>query len=83
MRVMTSSRADGLGHWPRGKARSTLSAPQRAAVIRRLRRVAETESLRSIARTLGVSDRSVRRLLSGDDQPTERMRALVRGRLPG
>lgn len=81
---MKSLRRDGRGHWPAGKQRTEpLTAPQRAAVIRRLRKAQETESLRGIARTLRVSDRSIRRLLTGEDQPTVRMYALVRSRLPG
>lgn len=79
--ALKSKRADGLGHWPKGKARSTLTAAERAAVIRRLRKLNETESIRGIARTLGVSDSSIRRILSGDDQPTERIRKLVDSRL--
>lgn len=79
--TMRSSRADGRGHWPRGKERSTLTAYQRAAVLRRLHKAAEDQSIRAIARTLGVSDRSIRRLFSGEDQPTERIRGLVRARL--
>ncbi len=75
--AIESMRADGLGHWPRGKSRSTLTAAERDAVIRKLRKQAETESIRSIARTLGVSDRAIRNLLSGEDQPTERMQSLV------
>lgn len=75
---MRSSRRDGRGHWPRGKSRSTLTVAQRAAVIRKLRRAAEEQSFRQIARTLGVSDRSIRRILAGEDQPSERMFGLVR-----
>jgi lambda repressor-like predicted transcriptional regulator len=74
---MKSQRADGLGHWPRGKARSTLTAAERAAVIRKLRKAVELQSIRSVARTLGLSDRAVRNVLSGQDQPTERIKALA------
>lgn len=77
-----SKRDDKRGHWPAGKSRSTLTAAERARVLRKLRKVAETESIRSIARTLDVSDRSIRRLFSGEDQPTERIRDLVAARFP-
>lgn len=76
-----SSREDGRGHWPKGKSRSTLTAAERAFVLRRLRRAAKDFSIRQIARTLEVSDRSIRRILSGEDQPSERIRDLVKGRL--
>lgn len=77
--TLKSQRADGLGHWPRGKSRSTLTAAERAAVIRKLRKAAEDlQSIRAVARTIAVSDRSIRRILSGEDQPTERIRDLCR-----
>lgn len=80
---MKSERADGLGHWPAGKARSTLTAAERASVIRKLRKAAlDLKSVRAVARTLGVSDRSIRRIFSGEDQPTARIRGLVQQRLP-
>jgi hypothetical protein len=79
---LESQRPDGRGHWPAGKHRSTLSAAERAAVITRLRKAVEVyESIRGVARVLEVSDRSIRRALSGEDQPSERLRALVRARL--
>lgn len=78
---MKSRREDGKGHWPAGKSRSTLTAAERATVLRRLHRAAEDASIRAIARTLGVSDRSIRRLFTGEDQPTDRIRDLVRARL--
>lgn len=80
-RPIKSQRADGFGHWPKGKARSTLSAAARAAVIRRLRKANETESVRGMARAMDISDRSLRRILSGEDQPTERIQNLL-SRLP-
>lgn len=79
---LKSKRADGLGHWPAGKSRSTLTAAERARVIRKLRKAAvELESVRAVARTLEMSDRSIRRILSGEDQPSERMQKLVDARL--
>lgn len=80
---LKSQREDGRGHWPAGRARSNITAAERARVIRRLHKAAETESLRAIARTLGVSDRSIRRIFTGEDQPTERIRDLVQRRLMG
>lgn len=77
-----SQREDGRGHWQRGRSRSTLTAAERALVIRRLRKLAETESARGIAKTLGVSNSAVSRILSGEDQPSARMLRLVRARLP-
>lgn len=71
-----TKRPDGRGHWPRGKRRSDLSERERETVLATIRGASETESLRSIARKLHVSDRSVRRWLSGDDWPKDR--ALVR-----
>lgn len=69
-----SRRADGLGHWPAGKHRSPLSAAERAQVIRRLRKLVDAqESMRGAARVLGVSDRLVRRVLSGEQQPGEKL----------
>lgn len=77
-----SQRTDGRGHWPAGKSRSPLTAPQRARVIRKLRKaIEELKSIRATARTLGISDRSVRRVLNGEDQPTERLQTLVDARL--
>ena len=70
-------RQDGRGHWPRGTPRSTLTVAKRATVTRKLRRLAEKQSIREIARLLGVSDRSIRRILKGDHQPSPRMYTLV------
>jgi len=78
---MKSKRADGFGHWPAGKHRSTLSVADRAKVLRKLRRANEERSIRAIARTLDVSDRSIRRILAGEDQPSERLSGLVNARL--
>jgi len=80
--VLKSKRADGLGHWPAGKARSTLTLPERARVIRKLRKATvDLESVRAVARTLEISDRQIRRIFAGEQQPTEWLRDLVDARL--
>lgn len=80
--ALKSKRKDGRGHWPAGKHRSTLTAAERATVIRKLRKaIKNLESIRAVSRTLGISDRSIRRILAGEDQPTERIRDLVQARL--
>jgi hypothetical protein len=74
-----SVREDGRGHWPAGKHRSTLTAHQRATVIRQLRKLVESqESIRGAARLLKVSDRSIRRIFSGEDQPSEAIQQKLR-----
>lgn len=78
---MKSKRTDGFGHWPAGKPRSTLTAPQVAAVLRKLHRALEKLSKREVARILEISDRSVRRILAGEDLPSERTAQRVNGRL--
>jgi hypothetical protein len=80
--ALKSKREDGRGHWPAGKSRSTLTAADRARVIRKLRKAAlDLESVRAVSRTLEVADSSIRRILSGEDQPSERIRDLVDARL--
>lgn len=73
-----SKRSDRRGHWPKGKPQSTLSIANRAMVVRELRRACVTQSKRSVALKLGVSDRSVRRILAGEDQPSQRLYDLVK-----
>lgn len=60
----------GNGGWPKGRTRSTLTASERARCIRKLRKLRETESLRAIARTIGVTDKTLRRILAGERQPS-------------
>lgn len=76
-----SQRADGRGHWPAGRSQSTLTAPERRAVIRRIRTAVALQSIRAVARTLGIDDRSVRRILNGTHQPSERIRTLAEEKL--
>lgn len=63
--------------WPKGKPRTTLAPPARKTTLTMLKNMTKLRSVRSIAATLGVSDRSIRRILSGEDQPSERMYRLV------
>lgn len=77
-----SKRSDGLGHWPAGKPRNI--APDRwPAVQRRLARLlrnvdygrseiamADRRSRHGLAAALGVNEKSVRRWLDGDRNPT-------------
>lgn len=65
--------ADAKGHWPAGKRRNQ-PLPQRQinGLMRRLRKATETEdhSLRSCAAEIGVSDRTLRRWIAGEDNPS-------------
>lgn len=72
MTEFASSRKDGRGHWTPGKPRSDASDTDVRRTLAAIRRANERDkhSLRSIARTVGVSDRAVRRWLSGDHRPT-------------
>lgn len=78
---MKSKRTDGRGHWARGKPRSTLTAPQVAACLRKLRTALQWQSKRAVARHLGISDMSVGRLASGEDTPSAATARLVAERL--
>lgn len=78
---MKSKRADGLGHWPKGKPRTTLTAPQIAASLRRLNRALQEQSMRAVSRVLGISDTQVRRLKLGHDLPSAATAALISERL--
>jgi len=72
--ALQSERKDGKGHWPAGKSRSTLTPPQQERVIWRLRTALDVlGSMREIARRMEVSEKQVRRVLSGEQPPTERI----------
>ncbi len=64
-----TKRADGRGHWPAGKRRGDGPIPRRLRA--RMERAIEGGqiSIRGIARHLGVSDRTVRRWLTGEHWP--------------
>lgn len=65
-----SARRDGRGHWPAGKRRSDVEPLERRRAVVRLRAAIEKgESRRAIARAIGMSDRTVRRWLAGEDWP--------------
>jgi hypothetical protein len=82
-----STREDGRGHWPAGKARNDVPSDW-SAVRRKLERLlasperasTDKEFVRSrlgLARWLGVSDRQVRRWLGSEDSPSaERVAAI-------
>lgn len=81
--AVKSSRKDGRGHWPAGKRRSRLNARARNAFVLDLRRAVarKDSSIRSVARLLEVSDRTVRRWLSGEDWPMSEEIAVLGRRL--
>lgn len=80
---LTSSRADGRGGWVRGKRRHAdggdwsriridlaalfNDAPPRGPI-----------TCRGLARVLGVSDRSVRRWVAGEDRPSPTTQEAIR-----
>lgn len=65
-----SKRPDGRGHWPAGKRRSSLTPAAAHAHAKKIRAMAEDlGGYRAVARSLGVSDRTVRRWISGEDYP--------------
>lgn len=78
---MKSIRKDHRGHWERGKPRSTLTASQIAAVLRKLNRALQDQSAIQVAKTAGISDTQVRRIVRGQDLPSERTYELVMERL--
>ena len=78
---MKSKREDGRGHWQAGRPRSTLTAPQVAACLRKLRKALQEQSRRGVARTLGISDTSVARIVRGEDLPSAATAQLVADRL--
>ena len=74
--TIISQREDGRGHWPRGQRRNdALPARKMAGLMRRVRRLVDrdpadlTLTRVAIAEAVGVSERSVRRWLSGEDHP--------------
>lgn len=67
-----SNRKDGRGHWPEGKRRGGLTLAEHARVIAAIDRgIKDHGSIRAVARALKKSDRTVRRLRSGEDWPTK------------
>lgn len=78
---MKSQREDGRGHWVRGKQRSTLTASQIASVLRKLNKALEEQSMIQVGKTVGISDTQIRRIVRGEDLPSERTYSLVMARL--
>ena len=78
---MKSIRKDHRGHWPAGKQRSPLTAAQIATVLRKLNRALEDQSMLAVAKVVGISDTQVRRIVRGEDLPSERTYDLVTRRL--
>lgn len=79
-RPSKTARADGLGHWPRGKRRSTLTDAERERIIAKLRKAILPQyygSMLQVALAMQVSDRTIGRILSGEDHPSERIRERV------
>ena len=62
------------GHWPLGKRRNTVDPTRLAAALDAVRQLLAVPrrgevSVRALAGHVGVSDRTVRRWLSGEDLP--------------
>lgn len=78
-----SARADGRGGWTPGKRRSGINVRAKNAFVLLLRRACarQDSSIRAVARTLDVSDRTVRRWLSGEDWPASEEIAVLSRRL--
>lgn len=82
---LQSARADGRGHWPAGKPRSSVDARTRQRLLRAIRRANERDglSLKSIARTIEVNDRTLRRWLAEEDHPSPELAQAALSRLLG
>lgn len=65
-----SHRADGRGHWPRGRRRTPDSDERREAIAGLHARIADGWSIRGIAGDLKVSGRTLGRWLSGRHHPS-------------
>lgn len=78
---MNSKRIDSRGHWPAGKPRSPLSAMEVSAALAKLNRALTDQSMRSVARILGIADTQVRRIVRGIHLPSQNTAAKIRERL--
>ena len=77
----TSARADGRGGWPVGKRRHPVG--QWPATLARLRALLEQPrrgviSRNALAKSVGVSEGTVRRWVSGEDVPSVGMQGAVK-----
>lgn len=90
MATKSTNRDDGRGHWPRGKRRNQ-PLPQRQinGLMRRLKNKltpgakTEGQSINQTAREIGVSDRTLRRWLAGEDNPSAAHLVLLQAWLDG
>lgn len=73
------NRADGRGHWPRGKRRHALDPARHKRVMQQVRTLLDTRatrgeiSRRALAGHLGVSETAIRRWLNEEDLPPPAM----------
>ena len=65
---MQSHRKDNRGHWPAGKPRHPVPPPELIVGLNALY-LHQHASLRYMAEKIGVSDRTLRRWLAGEDHP--------------
>ena len=65
------------GHWPAGKRRNNPRGWS-LLLVRLKKYVAQRASARETARAIGVSDRTLRRWLNGEDVPGDEAAAQVR-----
>lgn len=74
---MKSVRKDGRGHWPAGKPRSTLTRLEGQLVASIIRARVAKHGIRPVARELGCSDGTVRRIIAGLVRPSAATRDRV------
>ncbi len=72
---MKSKRKDSKGHWPAGKRRHEDVVKWSRVRLQLTRLLADKHkrgviSARAVAADVGVSDRTIRRYLSGEDRPS-------------
>lgn len=78
--VFVSHRADGRGHYPAGRRRTTLTASQQRRTRRYLKRILRLGySLRKVAKVIGRHPTVVAKWLSGKCWPTPESEARLRG----
>ena len=81
MKPIASKRHDKRGHWPAGKRRHADSGQWSRTRLTISALVNEhyshgVRSMRALAVAVGVSDRAVRRWLSGEDRPSPQMQVM-------
>lgn len=81
MKPIASKRFDNRGHWPAGKRRNIDAGQWSRTRISLSALVNEhyshgVRSMRALSLAIGVSDRSVRRWLSGEDRPSPELQEL-------